>query len=137
MADRRGVPPVGPGTAPEKWLLRVGVVGLLIAAPGVAVGYFEGFQDGTEAGGFAWVMTFLGGLLMGVTALAGVVRRLDPESRRERRRRTAARGSRQMPLTAAELTRETLLAAAVRSTAVPLQSRLAAPVAGSRGRLVW
>ncbi|MEU9954884.1 hypothetical protein [Streptomyces sp. NPDC050982] len=53
MADRRDVPPVGPGTAPEKWLLRVCVVGLLIAAPGAAVGYFEGFQDGTEAGGFA------------------------------------------------------------------------------------
>ncbi|MFG2350434.1 hypothetical protein [Streptomyces phaeochromogenes] len=137
MADRRDMPPVGPGAAPEKWLLRVGVLGLLIAAPGAAVGYFEGFQDGTEAGGFAWVMTFLGGLLMGVTALAGVVRRLDPESRRERRRRTAARRSRQAPLTAAELTRENLLAAAVRSTAASLQPKPRAPVTDSRGRLVW
>ncbi|MEU9954885.1 hypothetical protein [Streptomyces sp. NPDC050982] len=84
-------------------------------------------------------MTFLGGLLMGVTALAGVVRRLDPESRRERRRRTAARRSRQAPLTAAELTREALLAAAVRSTAAPLQPQPQppAPVTDSRGRLVW
>lgn len=137
MADRRNVPPVGPGAAPEKWLLRVGVVGLFIAAPGVAVGYFEGFRDGTEAGGFAWVMTFLGSVLMGATALAGVVRRLDPESRRERRRRTAVRRSRQAPLTAAELTRETLLAAAVRSTAAPLQPKPRAPVTDGRGRLVW
>ncbi|MET7308728.1 hypothetical protein ACWD7C_42240 [Streptomyces sp. NPDC005134] len=53
-AVRRDVPPMGPGTAPEKYLLCVGVAGLLIAAPGAAVGYFEGFQDGTEVGDFAW-----------------------------------------------------------------------------------
>lgn len=95
---------MGPGPAPEKWLLRFGVVGLLIAAPGVAVGYFEGFQDGMEAGDFAWVMIFLGSLLMGITAWVGLLRRLDPEPRRERRRRTVIRRSRQAPLAAAELT---------------------------------
>ncbi|MEU1199749.1 hypothetical protein ABZ446_26475 [Streptomyces sp. NPDC005813] len=136
MADRWDVTPVGPGTAPEKWLLRVGVLGLLLAAPGAAVGYFEGFDDGTEAGGFAWFMIFFGGLLMGVTAWVGVLRRLDPESRRERRRRTAVRRSREEPLAAAELTRETLLETAVRSTATPVQQQ-PAPVTDSRGRLVW
>ena len=137
MADRWDVTLVGPGSAPEKWLLRVGVVGLLIAAPGAAVGYFEGFQDGTEAGGFAWVMTFLGGLLMGVAALVGVVRWLDPESRRERRRRTAIRRSRQAPLAASEFTYEALLEAAVRSTGAPLRPQPPAPLTDSRGRLVW
>ncbi|MGW6155674.1 hypothetical protein ACWFRM_21395 [Streptomyces sp. NPDC055144] len=137
MDYRRDVPPVGPGTAPEKWLLRVGVVGLLIAAPGAAVGYFEGFRDGTEAGDFAWVMMFFGGLLMGVTAWVGVVRRLDPESRRERRRRTAVRRSRQAPLAAAELTHGTLLEAAVRSTAEAVRPQPPAPVTDSRVRLVW
>ncbi|MGD1222042.1 hypothetical protein AB9Q10_26880 [Streptomyces krungchingensis] len=137
MADRWDVPPVGPGTAPEKWLLRVGVLGLLIAAPGAAVGYFEGFDDGTEAGAFAWVMIFIGGLLVGVTAWVGVLCRLDPESRRERRRRTAVRRSLQAPLAAAELTRETLLEAALRSTAAPVRPRPPAPVTDSRGRLVW
>jgi hypothetical protein len=137
MADRWDVPPMGPGTAPEKWLLRVGVVGLLIAAPGVAVGYFEGFQDGTEAGDFAWVMMFFGGLLMGVTACVGLLCRLDPEWRRERRRRTAVRRSRQAPLAAAEFTHEALLEAAVRSTAEAVGPQPPAPVTGSRRRLVW
>ncbi|MFF3577852.1 hypothetical protein [Streptomyces mirabilis] len=137
MADRWDVPPMGPGNAPEKWLLRVGVAGLLIAAPGAAVGYFEGFQDGTEAGDFAWVMMFFGGLLMGVTAWVGVLRGLDPESRRERRRRTAVRRSRQAPLAAAELTYETLLEAAVCSTAEDVRPQPPAPVIDTRGRLVW
>ncbi|MEV0222023.1 hypothetical protein [Streptomyces sp. NPDC050704] len=131
------VPPVGPGTAPEKWLLRVGVAGLLIGALGAAVGCFEGFQEGTAAGDFAWVMIFFGGLLTGVTAWAGLVRGLDPESRRERRRRTAVRRSRQAPLAAAELTHEALLEAAVRSAAEAAQPRPPAPVTGSRRRLVW
>ncbi|MEU9210428.1 hypothetical protein AB0D27_21335 [Streptomyces sp. NPDC048415] len=137
MADRWDVPPVGPGTAPEKWLLRVGVVGLLIASPGAAVGYFEGFQDGTEAGDFAWVMIFFGGLLMGVTAWVGLLRRLDPEWRRERRRRTAVRRSRQAPLAAAELTHEALLEAAVRSMTEAVRPHPPTPVTDSRGRLVW
>ncbi|MFD7878442.1 hypothetical protein ACFV5G_30845 [Streptomyces sp. NPDC059766] len=136
MADRWDVPPVGPGAAPEKWLWRVGFVGLLVGAPGVAVGYFVGFDDGTDAGAFAWIMTFFGCLLVGVTAWVGVFRRLDPESRRERQRRTAAGGSRQAPLAAADLTYESLRAAAVRSTAevVPQPS---AAVIDNRRRLVW
>ncbi|MFE7933975.1 hypothetical protein ACFU6S_35705 [Streptomyces sp. NPDC057456] len=137
MADRWGVPPVGPGAAPEKWLWRVGFVGLLLAAPGVAVGYFEGFDDGTDAGAFAWIMTFFGCLLMGVTAWVGLIRRLDPESRRESRRRIAVRRSRQVPLTAAELTHEALLAAAVRLAAEQVRPRPSTPVIDSRGRLVW
>ncbi|MEU5341933.1 hypothetical protein AB0H18_14030 [Streptomyces sp. NPDC020766] len=118
-------------------MLRVGVVGLLLAAPGVAVGYFEGFQDGTEAGDFAWVMTFLGGLLVGVTTLVGVGRRLDPESRRERHRRTAFRRSRQAPLAAAELTHQALLEAAARSTAETERPQPPVAVTGGRRRLVW
>ncbi|MFF1400938.1 hypothetical protein ACFVZD_45370 [Streptomyces sp. NPDC058287] len=143
MPDRWDVPPMGPGTAPEKWLLRVGVVGLFIAAPGVAVGYFEGFQDGTEAGAFAWVMMFFGGLLTSVTAWVGLIRRLDPGARRERRRRTAAGRSRQAPLAAAELTHEALLEAAVHSTPKVVQPQPQpqpqppAPVTDGRRRLVW
>ncbi|MEV5488100.1 hypothetical protein AB0L47_08835 [Streptomyces bobili] len=136
MADRWDVPPVGPGAAPEKWLLRVGFVGLLIGVPGVAVGYFEGFDDGTDAGAFAWIMTFFGCLLVGVTAWVAVLRRLDPESRRERRRGIAARCSRQAPLAASDLTYEALLAAAVRSTAEVVPQSPAA-VIDDRGRLAW
>ncbi|MFF4562228.1 hypothetical protein [Streptomyces sp. NPDC001435] len=137
MADRWDLPPVGPGAAPEKWLLRVGFVGLLMAAPGVAVGYFEGFQDDTEAGAFAWLMMFFGGLLIGVTAWVGAIRRLEPESRRERRRRTAARRSRQVPLPAAELAYENLREAAVCSAAEAVDPRSPASVTGGRSRLVW
>ncbi|MGW1027630.1 hypothetical protein ACWD4J_28690 [Streptomyces sp. NPDC002577] len=136
MAARRDVPPVGPGAALEKWLLRIGVVGLFFAAPGVAVGYFEGFQEETEAGAFAWVMVFFGGLLMGITAWVGLLRRLDPESRRERRRRMAVRRTRQAPLPAPDLTYEALLRAAERlSGGVGL--RPAPPVSDSRRQLVW
>lgn len=127
---------MGHGAAPEKWLWRVGFVGLLIGLPGVAVGYFEGFDDGTDAGAFAWIMTFFGCLLVGVTAWVGVIRRLDPESRRERRRRTAAKRSRQAPLAASGLTYESLLAAAVRSTAEVIPKPPAA-VIDNRQRLVW
>ncbi|GGT69336.1 hypothetical protein GCM10010226_54030 [Streptomyces phaeofaciens] len=101
------------------------------------MGCFEGFDDGTEAGAFAWVMTFFGGLLMGTAAWIGLIRRLDPGSRRERRRRIAVRRSRQAPLAAVELTHAALLAAAVRSTAEPVRPRTPAPVVDGRGRLAW
>ncbi|MEU9432893.1 hypothetical protein [Streptomyces sp. NPDC048252] len=135
MADRWDVPPVGPGAAPEKWLWRVGFVGLVIGIPGVAVGYFEGFDDDTAAGAFAWIMTFFGCLLVGVTAWVGVLCRLDPESRRERHRGTAARGSRQAPLAASDLTYKSLLSAAVRSTAEVVPQPPAAVI--DNRRLVW
>ncbi|MFJ5268979.1 hypothetical protein [Streptomyces sp. NPDC088358] len=138
MAERWDVPPVGPAAvALGKWLLRVGVVGLLIAVPGVALGCFEGFGDGTEAGALAWIMLSFGGLLMGVAAWIGLVRRLDLGSRRERRRRTAVRRAREAPLPAAELTHDALLEAAGRSTAEAVRPRPPVPVTDSRGRLVW
>ncbi|MFH0178445.1 hypothetical protein [Streptomyces cacaoi] len=127
---------MGPGAAPEKWLWRVGFVGLLIGAPGVAVGCFEGFDDGTDAGAFAWIMTFFGGLLVGVTAWVGLIRWLDPESRKERRRGIAVRHSRQAPLAASDLTYESLLTAARRSTAEVVPQRPAA-VIDDRGQLAW
>ncbi|MFH8462497.1 hypothetical protein [Streptomyces sp. NPDC017991] len=130
-------PPVGPGRGPEKWLLRVGVVGLFIATPGVAVGYFEGFEDGTEAGAFALVMMSIGGLLTGLTALAGLARRLDPESRRERRRRTAVLASRRAPLATADLTYATLLEAAMSSACGAPRQQPLAPETDDRGQLVW
>ncbi|MFF3875482.1 hypothetical protein [Streptomyces sp. NPDC001978] len=37
---------MGPRTGPGTWRLRFAFLGLLIAAPGVVVGSFEGFQDG-------------------------------------------------------------------------------------------
>jgi hypothetical protein len=137
MADHRGLPSVGPGAAPQKWLLGVGFVGLLMVAPGVAVGCFEGFQDDTEAGAFAWLMMFFGGLLVVVTAWIGAMLRLGPEARRKERRRTALRQSRQAPLPAAELTYESLREAATRSTTGTADPRPPAPVTDGREQLVW
>ncbi|MEV0743288.1 hypothetical protein AB0I51_46940 [Streptomyces sp. NPDC050549] len=137
MADRWDLPPLGPGAAPEKWLLRIGFVGLLLAAPGVAVGCFNGFQDDTEASAFAWVMTFLGGLVTVLTAWAGAMFRLAPEPRRKRRRRAAALRSRQAPLPAGELSYEALREAAVRSTAGDAEPKPPAPVTAGREPLVW
>ncbi|MFE9598841.1 hypothetical protein [Streptomyces hokutonensis] len=137
MADRWDLPPSGPGTAPEKWLLRIGFVGLLLAAPGVAVGCFEGFQDDTEAGAFAWVMTFLGGLVTVLTAWFGAMLRLAPGPRRKRRRRAAAERSRQAPLPAVALSYEALREAAVRSTGGAAEPQSPAPVTAGREPLVW
>ncbi|MEW2567243.1 hypothetical protein [Streptomyces sp. NPDC047070] len=131
------IPPVGPGRAPEKWLLRVGLVGLFIATPGVAVGYFEGFDDGTEAGAFAWFTMFIGGLLVGAAAYGGLLLSLNPQSRKERRRRTVVLRSLQAPLATADLTYSTLLEAATSSAGDAPRQKPPAPVTDDRGRLVW
>ncbi|MEV6194605.1 hypothetical protein AB0M19_19695 [Streptomyces sp. NPDC051920] len=117
----------------------LGLLGLFIATPGVAVGWFEGLQDDTAAGAFAWLTMSCGGLLMGIAAWAGLLRRFGPEPRMQRRRRAAVQHSGQRPLAAAELTREALVAAVSLPAFVPARqpARPRRPVTDSRGRLIW
>ncbi|MEU4087843.1 hypothetical protein [Streptomyces aureus] len=138
MSDRGKATPAGPGAGPGTWLLGMALLGLLMVTPGVAVGYFEGFQDDTEAGAFAWLMMVFGGLLTASAGLAALVRRVAPRQKQLRRRRAAELRSLQAPLAATELTRASLLAAVVPPEPVPRWVRGPRPPAtDAGGRLIW